>query len=133
MSGAPRFLDSMRERIRVKHYSIRTEETCLQWVKQSLGLSPHVKNMGALVIGTPQPDCDGDWHLLQKMMGHDTLSARQQLNISVIAKSTFRFLPRLLGHDTQFLQNPHGGTGGWEGAGQMLAHMLQIEARHHRQ
>lgn len=34
MSGSPRLLDIMRERIRVKHYSIRTEETYLQWVKR---------------------------------------------------------------------------------------------------
>ncbi len=34
MSESPRLLDKMRERIRVKHYSIRTEETYLQWVRR---------------------------------------------------------------------------------------------------
>ncbi|MFM7273488.1 MAG: integron integrase [Gammaproteobacteria bacterium] len=34
MQGTPRLLDLVRERIRVKHYSIRTEDTYLQWIRR---------------------------------------------------------------------------------------------------
>lgn len=49
MSGAPRLLDTMRERIRVKHYSIRTEETYLQWAKRFILFHQkrHPAEMGA--------------------------------------------------------------------------------------
>ena len=49
MSGAPRLLDQMRERIRVKHYSIRTEETYLHWVKRYILFhhKRHPAEMGA--------------------------------------------------------------------------------------
>jgi hypothetical protein len=30
----PKLLDQVRERIRVKHYSFRTEQTYVQWIKQ---------------------------------------------------------------------------------------------------
>jgi len=33
-SGRPRLLDSLRESMRVRHYSRRTEETYLQWMKR---------------------------------------------------------------------------------------------------
>lgn len=49
MSGPPRLLDQMRERIRVKHYSIRTEETYLHWVKRYIYFhhKRHPAEMGA--------------------------------------------------------------------------------------
>ncbi|TCJ12765.1 hypothetical protein EZJ19_11010 [Parasulfuritortus cantonensis] len=31
---APRLLDQLRDRIRLKHYSLRTEQAYLQWVKR---------------------------------------------------------------------------------------------------
>lgn len=31
---APRLLDQVRARIRVKHYSIRTEETYVDWIRR---------------------------------------------------------------------------------------------------
>lgn len=31
---APRLLDLLRNRIRLKHYSLRTEQAYLQWVKR---------------------------------------------------------------------------------------------------
>ena len=34
MEKAPRILDQVRERIRLKHYSIRTEVTYLQWIRR---------------------------------------------------------------------------------------------------
>lgn len=38
-SGSPKLLDQLRDRIRVKHYSIRTEQAYVQWVKRYLGAS----------------------------------------------------------------------------------------------
>lgn len=34
MDGKPRLLDQMRDRIRLKHYSIRTERVYCEWVKR---------------------------------------------------------------------------------------------------
>jgi len=34
MPGKPRLLDQVRDKIRAKHYSIRTEETYIQWIKR---------------------------------------------------------------------------------------------------
>ena len=45
----PRLLDQMRERIRVKHYSLRTEQTYLYWVRFFIRWSGmrHPLDMGA--------------------------------------------------------------------------------------
>jgi hypothetical protein len=34
MSGASRLLDQVRDVIRIKHYSIRTEQAYLQWIRR---------------------------------------------------------------------------------------------------
>ena len=34
MDGKPKLLEQVRDRIRVKHYSYRTEQTYLGWIKQ---------------------------------------------------------------------------------------------------
>lgn len=49
MDGKPRLLDQMRERIRVKHYSIRTEKVYCEWVKQLIRFHQyrHPVKMGA--------------------------------------------------------------------------------------
>jgi hypothetical protein len=49
MSGTHRLLDQLRERIRVKHYSIRTDETYLHWVKRYILFynKRHPAGMGA--------------------------------------------------------------------------------------
>lgn len=46
---APRFLDVVRERIRAKHYSLRTEKSYVQWVKRYILFhnKRHPKDMGA--------------------------------------------------------------------------------------
>lgn len=48
----PRLLDQMREVIRVKHYSLRTEKTYIGWVKHFIRWSGmrHPKDMGAAEI-----------------------------------------------------------------------------------
>lgn len=49
VSAKPRLLDQMRQVIRVKHYSIRTEKTYLSWVKHFIRWSGmrHPEDMGA--------------------------------------------------------------------------------------
>jgi len=34
MATAPRLLDQVRERLRLKHYSIRTEQAYVDWIKR---------------------------------------------------------------------------------------------------
>ena len=50
MEDQPRLLDLVRTRIRVKHYSIRTEKSYLSWVKQFIRFNnlKHPKDMGVL-------------------------------------------------------------------------------------
>ena len=45
----PRLLDQVRERLRVKHYSLRTEQTYLQWIRRFILFhgKRHPKEMGA--------------------------------------------------------------------------------------
>ena len=45
----PRLFDQVRERLRVKHYSLRTEQTYLQWIKRFILFhgKRHPKDMGA--------------------------------------------------------------------------------------
>jgi len=49
MDGKPKLLDQMRDRIRVKHYSIRTEQVYCEWVKQFIRFHRyrHPVEMGA--------------------------------------------------------------------------------------
>lgn len=52
MDGKPRLLDQMRERIRLKHYSIRTEKVYCEWVKQFIRFHQyrHPAEMGAVEV-----------------------------------------------------------------------------------
>jgi hypothetical protein len=34
MAGPPKLLDRVRDKIRLKHYSIRTEQSYVQWVRR---------------------------------------------------------------------------------------------------
>jgi integrase len=47
--AAPRFLDVVRERIRAKHYSLRTEEAYVHWIKRFILFhgKRHPRDMGA--------------------------------------------------------------------------------------
>ncbi len=49
MDGKPKLLDQMRDRIRVKHYSIRTEQVYCEWVKRFIRFHRyrHPLEMGA--------------------------------------------------------------------------------------
>ena len=48
-STPPKLLDLVRDKIRVKHYSIRTETQYLQWIKRFIFFhgKRHPKDMGA--------------------------------------------------------------------------------------
>lgn len=41
-NAAPRLLDQVRGKIRLKHYSIRTEQSYLDWIKPKSGSYPLV-------------------------------------------------------------------------------------------
>ena len=47
--GSPRLLDQVRELIRIRHYSIRTEQAYLQWIRRFILFhrKRHPKEMGA--------------------------------------------------------------------------------------
>lgn len=47
--GKPRLLDQVRELLRVRHYSIRTEQTYLQWIRRFIVFNrmQHPKELGA--------------------------------------------------------------------------------------
>ena len=49
----PRLLEQVRNRIRTKHYSLSTEKTYLQWVKQFILFhnKRHPREMGSNEIG----------------------------------------------------------------------------------
>lgn len=52
MDGKPRLLDQMRERIRLKHYSIRTERVYCEWVRRFIRFHQyrHPQEMGAAEV-----------------------------------------------------------------------------------
>ena len=51
-SSAPRLLDQVRGKIRIKHYSLRTEQTYLDWIKRFIRHfgKKHPKDMGAVEV-----------------------------------------------------------------------------------
>ena len=48
----PRLLDAMRDSIRLKHYSLRTEETYIHWVRRFIHFhgKRHPRELGALEV-----------------------------------------------------------------------------------
>jgi hypothetical protein len=54
MSGSPKLLDQVRERLRFKHYSIRTEETYLLWIRRFILFhnKRHPRDMAAAEVET---------------------------------------------------------------------------------
>lgn len=48
----PRLLDQVRERLRVKHYSLRTEESYLQWIRRFILFhgKKHPREMGVAQV-----------------------------------------------------------------------------------
>jgi integrase len=52
MTQAPKLLDRVRERIRFKHYSIRTEDSYVQWIRRFILFhgKRHPSEMGAVEV-----------------------------------------------------------------------------------
>jgi|LGVE01.1.fsa_nt_gb integrase len=52
-SSKPRLLDQVRNRIRLKHYSIRTEQSYIHWIKRFIFFhnKRHPKEMGHIEVG----------------------------------------------------------------------------------
>ncbi|WP_239649878.1 phage integrase N-terminal SAM-like domain-containing protein [Methylocucumis oryzae] len=52
INPSPKLLDQVRDRLRVKHYSIRTEEVYLQWIKRFILFhgKRHPSELGATEI-----------------------------------------------------------------------------------
>jgi len=48
-SGSPRLLDQVREVIRIRHYSIRTEQAYVQWIRRFMLFHDkrHPRELGA--------------------------------------------------------------------------------------
>ncbi len=82
MSGTPRLLDQMRERIRVKHYFIRTEETYLHWVKRYILF--HKKRHPA-EMGAPE---------VEAFLSHLAITANVSASTQNLALSSILFLYR---------------------------------------
>lgn len=51
-AGSPRLLDAVRARIRAKHYSLRTEQAYLHWIKRFIYFHDkrHPREMGAAEV-----------------------------------------------------------------------------------
>ena len=51
-AAAPRLLDHVRDRIRVKHYSLRTEQAYVDWIRRFIGFhgKRHPPTMGAAEV-----------------------------------------------------------------------------------
>ena len=54
---APKLLDQVRDAIRVRHYSIRTEEAYIQWIKRYIFFhkKQHPRDMGETEYRFSQP------------------------------------------------------------------------------
>lgn len=46
-SNAPRLLDSVRDRIRIKHYSLRTEQAYVDWIRRFIRFGDNRPDLGA--------------------------------------------------------------------------------------
>jgi len=59
-TSSPKLLDQVREKIRVKHYSIRTERAYLDWIKRYILFyhKTHPARLGARDRGVSFPSCD---------------------------------------------------------------------------
>jgi hypothetical protein len=90
----PRLFDQVRDRLRVKHYSLRTEQTYLQWIKRFILFhgKRHPRDMGA-------PEVEA---FLSDLATHKNVAASTQNQ----ALSALLFLYRqVLGIELPWLEN----------------------------
>lgn len=59
---APRLLDQVRDRIRIKHYSIRTEQAYVDGIRRDLGTLHNGRDLGMTPPG-PWPGAQG-WGMM---------------------------------------------------------------------
>lgn len=94
LPSQPRLLDQVRDRIRLKHYSIRTEDTYVEWIRRFILFhgKRHPKEMGA-------GEVEG---FLTRLAVHGRVSASTQNQ----AKSALLFLYKeVLGEQLPWLDN----------------------------
>lgn len=94
MSGKPRLLDRLRERIRVKHYSIRTEEAYVHWVRRFILFhgKRHPETMGAPEV--------------EAFLSHLASTANVSASTQNVALSAILFLYKeVLGVNLPWLEN----------------------------
>lgn len=78
--SAPKLLDQVRGKIRLKHYSIRTEQTYVDWIKRYILFhgKHHPKDMGAAEV--------------EAFLTHLAVEGRVAASIQNQAKSALLFL-----------------------------------------
>ena len=90
----PRLLDQLRDRIRLKHYSIRTEQAYLDWVRRFI-----------LFHGKRHPAGMGKDEV-EAFLSHLAVKGRVAASTQNQAKSAILFLYReVLGHELAWLEN----------------------------
>jgi hypothetical protein len=64
LAGAPKLLDRVRQSIRAKHYSRRTESAYVDWIRRFVFHGKrHPSDMGASAAGGEEPWLHGAWEL----------------------------------------------------------------------
>ena len=81
-ANPPKLLDQVRDRLRVKHYSIRTEQTYVHWIKRYIFFhgKRHPKNLGARDI--------------EAFLTHLAVEGKVSASTQNLAKSSLLFLYR---------------------------------------
>ncbi len=90
----PRLLDQVRDRIRLKHYSIRTEDTYVEWIRRFILFHDkrHPREMGAAEV--------------ESFLTHLAVQGRVAASTQNQAKSALLFLYKeVLGEELPWLDN----------------------------
>lgn len=92
----PRLLDQVRNAIRTKHYSIRTEESYTRWIKRFI-----------LFHNKKHPDEMGEKEI-NAFLTHLAVNRRVAASTQTQALSALLFLYKeVLGHEIGFIENIH--------------------------
>jgi len=94
MTNPPKLLDQVRDKLRVKHYSIRTEQTYVEWIKRYIFFhgKRHPQEMGA--------------HEVEAFLTHLAVAGKVAASTQNQAKSALLYLYReVLGVELPWLDN----------------------------